>query len=90
MRRLGPYCEAQSMRAETLRRLAGKIAATVAEMDYAQRRMLALRTTQDRYLLQPDEPPASYGEFLARTAGPLLHEPSARRRAWDAAHRASR
>jgi len=78
------------MRAETLRRLVGKMAAIVAEMDYAQRRMLALRTTQDRYLLHPDEAPASYGEFLARTAGPLLHEPSARRRAWDAAHRASR
>jgi len=78
------------MRANTLRRLAGKIAAIVAEMNYAQRRMLELRTTQDRYLLQPDEPPASYAEFLARTAGPLLHEPSARRRARDAAQRASR
>jgi len=78
------------MRANTLRRLAGKIAAIVAEMNYAQRRMLELRTTQDRYLLQPDEPPASYAEFLARTAGPLLHEPSARRRARDGAQRASR
>jgi hypothetical protein len=78
------------MRADTPRRLAGKIAAIVAEMNYAQQRMLQLRTTQDRYLLQPDEPPASYGEFLTRTAGPLLHEPSARRRARDAAQRASR
>lgn len=78
------------MRADTLRRLAGKIAAIVAEMNYAQRRMLALRATQDRYLLHPDEPPASYGEFLARTAGPLLHEPSAARRARDAAQQARR
>lgn len=68
------------MRADTLRRLAGKVAAIVAEMNDAQRRMLVLRDTQDRYLLEPDEPPASYGEFLARTAGPLLHEPPASRR----------
>jgi len=78
------------MRANTLRRLAGKFAAIVAEMNYAQQRMLVLRATQDRYLLQPDEAPASYAEFLARTAGPLLHEPSARRRARDAAHQAFR
>jgi hypothetical protein len=37
-----------------------------------------LRTAQDRYLLEPDESPDSYAEFLARTSGVLLHEPSAR------------
>jgi hypothetical protein len=31
----------------------------------------------DRYLDHPGQPPQTYGEFLARIAGPLLHEPSA-------------
>ena len=31
----------------------------------------------DRYPLQPDEPPDTYDEFLARTCGQLLHEPPA-------------
>jgi hypothetical protein len=31
----------------------------------------------DRYLDRPGQPPQTYGEFLARTAGPLLHGPSA-------------
>lgn len=78
------------MRADTLRRLAARIAAIVAEMNYAQRRMLVLRSAQDRYLPRPDEPPASYADFLARTSGPLLHEPSAGRRARNAAQQARR
>jgi hypothetical protein len=63
-----------------LRRMAGGIAAAVAEANEAQRRMTMLRTAQDRYLFKPDEPPDSYAEFLARTSGVLLHEPSARNR----------
>jgi hypothetical protein len=63
-----------------LRRLASSIAAAIAEANEAQRRMTVLRTAQDRYLLKPDEPPDSYAEFLVRTSGVLLHEPSARNR----------
>lgn len=63
-----------------LRRLASSIAAAVVEANKAQRRITVLRTAQDRYLLKPDEPPDSYAEFLARTSGVLLHEPSARNR----------
>lgn len=63
-----------------LRRLAGKVAAVVAEMNEAQRRLAALRNAPDRYLLNPNEAPETYHEFLARTRGPLLHEPSASQR----------
>jgi hypothetical protein len=63
-----------------LRRLVSSIAAAVAEANEAQRRITVLRTAQDRHLLKPDEPPDNYAEFLARTSGLLLHEPSARDR----------
>jgi hypothetical protein len=68
------------MKTVHLRQLAGRLAAAVSEMNYAQRRLQVLRTAPDRYLMEPDEAPATYDEFLARTAGLLLHEPSARRR----------
>jgi hypothetical protein len=63
-----------------LRRLASSITAVITEMNEAQRRISVLRTAQDRYLTEPDEPPDTYAEFLARTSGVLLHEPSARAR----------
>jgi hypothetical protein len=63
-----------------LRNLAGKIAATVEEMNYAQRRMTALRFSLDPYVMEPDKGPDTYDEFLARSSGPLLHEPAASRR----------
>jgi hypothetical protein len=63
-----------------LRRLVRGIVAAVAEANEAQRRIIVLRTAQDRYLLEPDEPPDSYAEFLSRTSGVLLREPSARNR----------
>ena len=65
------------MNADQLRRAVRRVVAVVAEMDQAQRRLAALRTSPDRYLLHPQEPPATYGEFLFRTSGPLLHEPPA-------------
>jgi hypothetical protein len=68
------------MNADQLRRIAGRIAAAVAEMNEAQRRMAALRFAQDRYLDRPHEAPGTYAEFLARTSGPLWHEPSASQR----------
>lgn len=71
------------MNADLLRRLAGRVKAAVSEMDYAQRRMLEVRLALDSYMLEPDEPPANYQEFLARTSGLLLHEPTARQRDSD-------
>jgi hypothetical protein len=49
-------------------------------MNEAQRRMLVLRTATDRYIENPGAAPDTYDEFLARTSGALLHEPSARKR----------
>lgn len=68
------------MKADLLRRLASRVASTVGEMNYAQRRMAELRATPDRYMIEPNLPPATYQEFLARTSGPLLHEPTATER----------
>ena len=68
------------MKGYQLRNLAGKIAAAVDEMNYAQRRMTELRFSLDRYVIEGDKAPATYAEFLARSSGPLLHEPSAARR----------
>ena len=64
-----------------IRGLARRICAVIAECNYAQRRMLELRTAPDRYLFEPDAAPATYAEFLYRTSGVLRHEPSARSRA---------
>ena len=68
------------MNAYQLRRLAGRIAAAIAEMNEAQRRIMMQRASLDRYPFRPDEPPDTYDEFLARTSGLLLHEPPASRR----------
>jgi hypothetical protein len=64
----------------TVRRVAGKLADAVREMNQAQHRMLVLRTATDRYIRNPGAAPDTYGEFLARTSGALLHEPPARKR----------
>jgi hypothetical protein len=69
------------MNTAPFRRLAGKFAAVVGEMNDAQRRMVVLRAAQDRYLPNSNEGPSTYHEFLIRTSGPLLHEPAASRRA---------
>jgi hypothetical protein len=64
----------------TVRRVAGKLADTVREMNEAQRLMLVMRTATDRYIERPHAAPDTYEEFLARTSGALLHEPPARLR----------
>jgi hypothetical protein len=64
----------------TVRRVAGKLADTVREMNEAQRLMLQLRTSTERYIENPGAAPDTYDEFLARTSGVLAHEPPARRR----------
>jgi hypothetical protein len=63
----------------TVRRVAGKLAGVVREMNEAQHRMLVLRTAPDRYI-QNAGAPDTYHEFLARTSGALLHEPPASKR----------
>jgi hypothetical protein len=62
-------------------RLARRIVAVVRECNDAQRRMTAISAAPDRYIARPDAAPDTYAEFLFRTSGPLLHEPSARSRA---------
>ncbi|HTZ28046.1 MAG TPA: hypothetical protein VMC83_28885 [Streptosporangiaceae bacterium] len=63
-----------------LRALSRRLCDIVAECNYAQRRVAVLQWSPDRYLMQPDEAPDSYGAFLFRTSGPLAHEPSAAQR----------
>ena len=62
------------------RQLARRIAAIVAECAYAQRRLLVVQASTDRYEPAPGRAPDTYAEFLFRTSGPLLHEPRARSR----------
>jgi hypothetical protein len=64
----------------TVRRVAGKVADTVREMNEAQRLMLVMRPATDRYVERAHAAPDTYDEFLARTSGVLLHEPPARKR----------
>jgi hypothetical protein len=64
----------------TVRRVAGRLAGVVREMNEGQRRMLVLRTAMDRYVENPGAAPDTYAEFLLRTSGVLLHEPPARKR----------
>ena len=67
------------MRTAVLRAV-GKLADVVREMNEAQQRMMVLRTAMDRYVDNPHVAPDTYAEFLARTSGFLLHEPTARKR----------
>jgi hypothetical protein len=71
------------MLARIIRRAAQRIAGIFAEMDHAQRRVAVLTAAPDRFLPAKDKnkAPATYAEFLLRTSGPLLREPSAARRA---------
>ena len=64
-----------------LGRIGQRVAAIIAECNYAQRRMAILRMTPEAHLDNRDKAPADYAEFLFRTSGALLHEPAAARRA---------
>ncbi len=64
-----------------LTRLVRRVAAMLADIDYAQRRLDAIRMNPDSYLTDANVGPRDYREFLFRTSGPLLHEPPAARRA---------
>ena len=62
-----------------LARIVRRIAHGFAEMDRALRRGAVLTTAPDRFLPPRDQnkAPATYAEFLFRTSGPLIREPSA-------------
>jgi len=64
-----------------LGRLGQRVAAIIAECNYAQQRAAILRMTPEAHLDDRDKAPADYAEFLFRTSGGLLHEPTAARRA---------
>jgi hypothetical protein len=64
-----------------LGRFGQRVAAIIAECNYAQRRSTVLRMAPDTYLAGRNRAPADYTEFLFRTSGALLHEPAAGRRA---------
>ncbi len=58
-----------------------RVADIVAECNYAQRRATILMMNPDAYLADRDKAPGDYAEFLFRTSGALLREPTAGRRA---------
>jgi hypothetical protein len=64
-----------------IRRIARKVTSAIAEVNYAQRRMLELRLAPDRNMVVAGTAPDTYAEFMFRTSGKLQHEPSARARA---------
>ena len=63
------------------RRAARCVADVVEECNYAQRRLYELRMDPERYALENDRAPATYGEFLFRISGRPWQEPTARERA---------
>jgi hypothetical protein len=66
--------------AAALWRAAGRFGSVIAEMHRQQQRLHKINQSIDHYLPNSDAPPQTYREFLARTRGVLLHEPSARAR----------
>jgi hypothetical protein len=63
------------------RRAARRVADVVEECNYAQQRLCELRLDPERYALDSDRVPATYGEFLFRSSGPGWREPAATERA---------
>jgi hypothetical protein len=63
-----------------LLRTARRFGSVIAEMHRQQQRLHKIYRSIDHYLPNSDAPPETYSEFLARTRGVLLHEPSARAR----------
>ena len=63
------------------RRPARRVADVVEECNYAQQRLYELRLDPERYALDSDRVPTTYGEFLFRSFGPRWREPAATERA---------
>jgi hypothetical protein len=57
------------------------VADVVEECNYAQQRLYELRLDPERYALDSDRVPATYGEFLFRSFSPRWREPTATERA---------
>jgi hypothetical protein len=66
--------------ASVLRHAARTVAATIAECNWAQRRLTELWLSPDRHLNDAHEAPSTYAEFLFRSSGLLIHEPPANKR----------
>jgi hypothetical protein len=66
---------------DLIRRLAHFISDTFADEIHAQRVLASTLGAPDHYVLRREAVPDTYAEFLYRTSGALLHEPTARRRA---------
>jgi hypothetical protein len=66
--------------ARALHRTARRLASLVAELRHGQRWPAVFRLSAHRHLTDPDAAPDTYAEFLARTRGPRISEPSARAR----------
>ncbi len=65
---------------QMVRSAAHTITAVVTECNQATRTMTQLRMAPDRFLPDSGQAPDDYAEFLFRTSGSLVHEPSARQR----------
>jgi hypothetical protein len=63
-----------------LKGLLRKFTKLASDYRYAQHRLWELRTGADNYALKPAPAPETYAEFLWRTSGLLVHEPTARDR----------
>ena len=60
--------------------IACRLRQVIEEMNFAQRRLMALRLSYDGQLDHPDAAPETYSEFVLRASGPLRREPTARQR----------
>jgi hypothetical protein len=68
-------------------KVARRISQIISECNAAHRLLTIRRLAYDSTLPEPNAAPDDYAEFLLRTRGPLLREPSARqRRAGHAVH----
>ena len=65
---------------QMVRAAAHTITSVVTECNLATRTMSQLRMAPDRFLPDSGQAPDDYAEFLFRTSGSLVHEPSARQR----------
>ena len=78
--RIRKLATAMRQAAAALVRAVRRLGSVIAEMHRQQQRFTTIYQSTDRYLPNSDAPPQTYSEFLARTRGALLHEPSARAR----------
>ena len=73
-------CMSSAKVSRILKGIVRKIASVIRECQYAQHRLDALRTGPDLYSEQPNVAPDDFAEFMFRTSGVAMREPSARER----------